>query len=150
MGQLGRIELASGRWQPIATEFTDFDELRVGAGFVVAVAGSPARPHQVVRIDLGSGTHHVLASSFADLPDAGYLQPPQSIVVPSFEGRHTHAFYYPPTSPEYEGPPDERPPLIVTSHGGPTGMSGNSLRLNLRYWTSRGFRGSSTRCSNSG
>jgi dipeptidyl aminopeptidase/acylaminoacyl peptidase len=36
-------------------------------------------------------------------------------------------------------PPGELPPLIVTSHGGPTSLSTNSLRLNVRYWTSRGF-----------
>jgi dipeptidyl aminopeptidase/acylaminoacyl peptidase len=139
VGRLGRIDLADGRWRPIASELTDFDELRVGAGFAVAVAGSPATPHQVVRIDLRSGVHEVLATSVADLPDAGYLAPPQSLVVPSFGGRTTHAFYYPPTSPDHEGPPDERPPLIVTSHGGPTSLSGNSLRLGVRYWTSRGF-----------
>jgi len=139
VGRLGRIDLASGRWQSIATDFTDFDELRVGAGFALAVAGSPERPHQVVRIALDSGAHDVLASSFTGLPDAGYLEPPQSLVVPSFDGRVTHAFYYPPASSDHTGPPDERPPLIVTSHGGPTSLSSNSLRLNLRYWTSRGF-----------
>lgn len=139
VSRLGRIELAGGHWQPFPTEFTDFDELRVGAGFVVAVAGSPARPHQVVRIDLHSGQDDVLATSFADLPDAGYLEAPQSLVVPSFDGRTTHAFYYPPSSPDHSGPADERPPLIVTSHGGPTSMSSNSLRLGVRYWTSRGF-----------
>ncbi len=138
-GRLGRIDLASGRWRSIATGLTDFDELRVGPGFVVVVAGSPVRPQQVVRIDLDTGAQHVLASSVDDLPDAAYLEPPQSLPVPSFEGRRTHAFYYPPTHPDYAGPPDERPPLVVTSHGGPTSMSGNSLRLSVRYWTSRGF-----------
>ena len=139
VARLGRIDVASGRWTAIDTEFTDFDEIRVGAGFAVAVAGSPTRPHQVVRIDLHTGAHDVLASSFSDLPDADYLQAPESLVVPSFGGRSTHAFFYPPASPDYAGPPGERPPLIVTSHGGPTSMSTNSLRLNVRYWTSRGF-----------
>jgi len=137
--RLGRIDVASGRWTAIDTEFTDFDEIRVGAGFAVAVAGSPTRPHQVVRIDLLTGAHDVLATSFSDLPDAAYLQAPQSLTVPSFDGRSTHAFFYPPASPDCAGPPGELPPLIVTSHGGPTSLSTNSLRLNVRYWTSRGF-----------
>jgi dipeptidyl aminopeptidase/acylaminoacyl peptidase len=139
VGRLLRIDLESGRWREIATEFTDFDELRVGPGFVVAVAGSPARPHAVVRIDLDSGAHHVLATSVDDLPDAAYLPAPESLVVPSFDGRVTHAFFYAPANPAHAGPAGERPPLIVTSHGGPTSMSSNSLRLAVRYWTSRGF-----------
>jgi dipeptidyl aminopeptidase/acylaminoacyl peptidase len=93
----------------------------------------------VLRIDLASGSHDALASSFSDLPDAGYLEAPQSLVVPSFDGRTTHAFYYAPTSPDHEAPAGERPPLVVTSHGGPTSLSSNSLRLGVRYWTSRGF-----------
>lgn len=139
LSKLGRIELASGDWQPIVTEFTDVDELRVGAGFVLAVAGSPARPHEVVRISLDGSAPEVIASSVTDLPDSRYLEPPQSLEIPSFEGRVTHAFYYPPASADHTGPADERPPLIVTSHGGPTSMSGSSLRPSLRYWTSRGF-----------
>jgi dienelactone hydrolase len=139
IARLGRIDVASGRWSAIDTGFTDFDEIRVGAGFAVAVAGSPSRPHQVVRIDLQTGTHEVLASSCSDLPDAAYLPAPQSLTVPSFGGRNTHAFFYPPASPDFVAPPGELPPLIVTSHGGPTSLSTNSLRLNVRYWTSRGF-----------
>lgn len=139
VSKLGRIDLASGRWQPIVTEFTDIDELRVGPGFVLAIAGSPARPHEVVRIALDGGPPEVLASSVTQLPDTGYLQPPQALAIPSFDGRTTHAFYYPPASADHTGPADERPPLIVTSHGGPTSMSGNSLRPSLRFWTSRGF-----------
>ena len=35
--------------------------------------------------------------------------------------------------------PDERPPLIVTSHGGPTASTSSSLNLSIQFWTSRGF-----------
>ncbi|HUG26153.1 S9 family peptidase [Piscinibacter sp.] len=138
VSRLGRIDLRSGAWQSIATDCTDIDDLHVGPGFVVALAGSPSRPQQLLRIDLATGEHEVLASSFTDLPEAGYLTPPESITFPSAGGRTAHAFYYAPAHPDHEGPAGERPPLIVTSHGGPTSFSSNSLRLNLRYWTSRG------------
>jgi dipeptidyl aminopeptidase/acylaminoacyl peptidase len=139
VGRLGRIDTGTGRWQEIECDLTDFDELRVGPGYLVAVAGSPARPHQVVRIDLRTGAQQVLAKSVDHLPDAAYLPAPERLVVPSFDGRVTHAFFYAPANPDHAGPAGERPPLIVTSHGGPTSMSPSSLRLALRYWTSRGF-----------
>ena len=139
VSKLGRIDLRTGRWQPIATDYTDFDDLRVGPGFLVAVAGSPQVPQQVLRIDLTDGRHAVLANSVDELPDSGYLSRPESISFGSSDGRVAHAFYYPPTNRDHDAPAGERPPLIVTSHGGPTSRSTNSLRRGVQYWTSRGF-----------
>jgi dipeptidyl aminopeptidase/acylaminoacyl peptidase len=51
----------------------------------------------------------------------------------------THAFFYQPTSERFTGPPDARPPLIITSHGGPTSMRTNAFNLDIQYWTTRGF-----------
>ena len=47
--------------------------------------------------------------------------------------------YYPPTNPAFEGPPGERPPLIVLAHGGPTGSTSTHFDLGNQFWTSRGF-----------
>ena len=53
------------------------------------------------------------------------------------KARTCHAFYYPP------GPSTNAdgcaPPLIVKSHGGPTGATDNALDPAIQYWTSRGF-----------
>jgi dipeptidyl aminopeptidase/acylaminoacyl peptidase len=139
VSRLGRIEVATGRWTPIANPFTDIEELRVGSGFVAVIGGSPMLPRQVVRIDLTSGASSVLASSVDELPDAGFLAAAQAIEFPSAGGRTVHAFYYAPTHPRLVALPGERPPLVVTSHGGPTSSTNTSLRLNVNFWTSRGF-----------
>jgi dipeptidyl aminopeptidase/acylaminoacyl peptidase len=139
VSRLATADLRSGEWQPIASACTDVRELRAGPGFVVLLAGSPTTPEQVLRIDLASGHHTVLAQSAADLPDAGTLSAPRSISYPTSDGRVAHAFHYAPRNAGYEAPAGELPPLIVTSHGGPTSMSTSSLRLGIQYWTSRGF-----------
>ena len=36
-------------------------------------------------------------------------------------------------------PANEKPPLLVISHGGPTSSSSASLKYSIQYWTSRGF-----------
>jgi len=38
-----------------------------------------------------------------------------------------------------QAPAGSKPPLIVISHGGPTGMTVNTLKLVTQFWTSRGF-----------
>ena len=54
-------------------------------------------------------------------------------------GERSHAFYYAPVSPNYCGPADELPPLIVMGHGGPTSHATPALRMAIQFWTSRGF-----------
>jgi dipeptidyl aminopeptidase/acylaminoacyl peptidase len=139
VSKLLRIDLRHGGWHRIDSAYTDIRELRAGRGFVAVLAGSPTTPEQVLRIDIATGHHSVLAQSAADLPDAGTLSAPRSISYPSSGGRMAHAFHYAPRNAGFEAPAGELPPLIVTSHGGPTSMSTSSLRLAIQYWTSRGF-----------
>jgi dipeptidyl aminopeptidase/acylaminoacyl peptidase len=49
------------------------------------------------------------------------------------------AHFYAPASPDASGPPGERPPLIVMSHGGPTSEASPVFDLAKQFWTSRGF-----------
>jgi dipeptidyl aminopeptidase/acylaminoacyl peptidase len=128
-----------GGWEAIACDVTDIRELRARPGFVIALAGSPTLPEVLLRIDLENGRQQVIARSTADVPDESVLSVPHSISYPSSGGRLAHAFHYAPRNAGFVAPPGERPPLIVTSHGGPTSMSTSSLRLSVQYWTSRGF-----------
>ena len=50
-----------------------------------------------------------------------------------------YAFYYAPKSADFRPPDDERPPLLVLSHGGPTDQAVDLLDPRIQFWTSRGF-----------
>ena len=71
--------------------------------------------------------------------DAGYLSVPQAIAFPTEHEKEAYAWYYPPQNADYIAPTEERPPLYVKSHGGPTASASVSLSLRVQYWTSRGF-----------
>ena len=143
VSRLLRIALSSGQAAPIPSRYTAIEGLRVGHGpqgaFAVALAGAADTPTQLVRIDLATGEHTMLADSVAELPDAAFLSPAQPLQYASADGRTAHAFFYPPRNRDFELPAGELPPLIVTSHGGPTSMSSGALRLAVQFWTSRGF-----------
>jgi dipeptidyl aminopeptidase/acylaminoacyl peptidase len=64
---------------------------------------------------------------------------PEGIEFPTAGGATAYALWYPPTNPDVAGPPDERPPLLVFIHGGPTAAARPMLRTSTQYWTSRGF-----------
>jgi len=81
----------------------------------------------------------VLAHSIDHTTAPAYLSIPESISYASAHGRTAHAFFYPPRNGDAVAPAGSKPPVIVISHGGPTGMTVNTLKLATQYWTSRGF-----------
>jgi dipeptidyl aminopeptidase/acylaminoacyl peptidase len=67
------------------------------------------------------------------------LSKPRPIEFTTEDGTIAHALFFPPSNRNYTGPSDERPPLIVVSHGGPTSAAKTYLQFEWQYWTSRGF-----------
>jgi dipeptidyl aminopeptidase/acylaminoacyl peptidase len=117
-----------------------------GTPYVVAegttallIAGSATIPNQVVRLDVSTRAATVLRKS-SDVPvDTSYFSVPRSIEFPTDGGLTAHALFYPPVNPGHAAPEGERPPLIVSSHGGPTGAASAIFDLQTQFWTSRGF-----------
>jgi dipeptidyl aminopeptidase/acylaminoacyl peptidase len=116
-----------------------------GPEAVVVVAGSPTVEPGVHRIDLGGEAPQVTTlRPPRDLGlDLAYLSVPEPVRFPSVDGagepRTGYALFYPPANPRFRGPEDERPPLLVVIHGGPTGKAVPVLAVAVQYWTSRGF-----------
>ncbi|MYM41811.1 dipeptidyl-peptidase 5 [Duganella qianjiadongensis] len=139
VSHLARLLPASGKLEPIAHPYAEIRELRVAAGYIAMLAGSPTIALELARIDFSEEGVEILAQSIAQLPDEACLSVPASISYPSAGGRTAHAFFYPPCNPAVQAPEGSQPPVIVISHGGPTGMTVNTLKLVTQYWTSRGF-----------
>jgi dipeptidyl aminopeptidase/acylaminoacyl peptidase len=141
------VRLPDGSVSDLDVPCSDVAMIRaLGGGSVVAIAGSATAEDQVLRVDLGDGDTVARVDVLRrprDLAALGvdpeWISVPESVEFPSEAGRHAYAFFYAPVSPEYAGPEDELPPLLVVSHGGPTGAAYAALQLGIQYWTSRGF-----------
>jgi dipeptidyl aminopeptidase/acylaminoacyl peptidase len=119
--------------------YTDLSDIHTRGNSIVCCAASPTQTNELVSIDLISETRQVLKSSNQVDLDPGYLSTPQPIEFLTADGFTAHAFYYPPTNRDYQASPNEKPPLLVKSHGGPTAATSTQLSLKTQYWTSRGF-----------
>jgi dipeptidyl aminopeptidase/acylaminoacyl peptidase len=140
VGVLGVLPPGGGEPTIVAQPFTSLASLSVGGGTdVVAIGASPTASPAVVRLDVDSGRVDVLKTSREDGVDPAYLSVPEPIEFPTEGGLTAHAFFYPPVNADFAAPAGERPPLIVASHGGPTGATNAVLDLGLQFWTSRGF-----------
>jgi dipeptidyl aminopeptidase/acylaminoacyl peptidase len=136
---LATLDTRSGRLSPLAERLEPREWLAATATHAVLVAGSATTPDAVVRVDLANGAIETIKSSSTSTVPPTLISTPESIEFPSPDGRRPHAFYYPPRNDEYRGLDEERPPLVLISHGGPTTATSATLDLKVQFWTSRGF-----------
>ncbi len=136
---LALLDIGTGALSALAEDLEPREWLAATATHAVLVAGSTTTPDAVVRVDLSTGHAETLESSSTATFPPTLISVPDSVEFPSTDGGTTHAFYYPPRNSEDEAPADERPPLILISHGGPTTATSATLDLRVQFWTSRGF-----------
>jgi dipeptidyl aminopeptidase/acylaminoacyl peptidase len=118
--------------------------VRADGDRVVFRGGAPDRPTSIVTLDLQSGQCRILKRATdlverAELGIASYLTKVEPVEFPTTGGKTAFGLFYPPHNPDYAGDADERPPLLVKCHGGPTGAASSTLNLGIQFWTSRGI-----------
>ena len=138
---LARVDTVAHTLTVFDIPYNTIGSVHVGHGQAVFVGGSPTHPHAVIRLDLATGQSKVLRTS-SEVP-AGiapdYLSIPESIEFPTEHGLTAYGFFYPPHNRDFAAPANEKPPLLVKTHGGPTGATMADFDLEIQYWTSRGF-----------
>ena len=137
--RLGRLE-HDGVLTEIPSPWTSIESLVVEGSTAAFIGGAPDRSGAVVSLELESGETRVHCTSSAPSIDDHLLSRPVAISYPT--GGHdevAHGYYYPPRNPTCRAPAGESPPLLVMSHGGPTGSTSDTLNPATQFWTSRGF-----------
>lgn len=138
-----RLNTATGDFEPLDLPyqllFPSYGQLTVRNSILVYSGASPSLSPAIVRVDLASREWTVLRQSTEVTIDPGYLSVAQAVEFPTSGGLTAYGYYYPPCNRDFSSPAGELPPLIVTSHGGPTSGTNDFLNLSRQYWTSRGF-----------
>ncbi len=139
LAELLAISVEEGTADVISTPYVEMHGLVADAKQVVLVGSAAQDVPVVAAVDPTDRTIVELQRSAAETPDLAVVSVAQPVTFESGDGRQAHAFYYPPKNDEFASPDKVLPPLIVKSHGGPTGQSGCGFNLKIQYWTSRGF-----------
>lgn len=137
--RLGTISTSTRRFEPIDTPYTEISSISAVPGRAVFRAGSPTEPFSIIDLDLSSREAKVLQRANRIRIDPGFISEPQPLEFPTENGLTAHGFFYPPKNLGYAGARNERPPLLVKTHGGPTSAAVAALTLSIQYWTSRGI-----------
>jgi dipeptidyl aminopeptidase/acylaminoacyl peptidase len=158
---LAMIDTETGQFTPIGLDVEPLESIRAAgdtrategteaAGGTRAterteiyfIGGSPTEPPAITRLQVDPVAYgvsrSVIRSSSTDLIPREWISIPEGVTY-TVGDRDVHAFYYPPTNPDVDAPAGDRPPLLVVTHGGPTGATIDVLDPKVQFWTSRGF-----------
>jgi dipeptidyl aminopeptidase/acylaminoacyl peptidase len=135
--QLVRLDQAGGL-TPIDLPYTEMAGLSIDGDRVILRAAGPDRPASVLDVAL-DGTFTILRQATPTVPEREDVSIAQHVEFPTTGDRVAYGNYYPPTNREFVGPAGELPPLIVTSHGGPTAQAFSGFATGIQLFASRGY-----------
>jgi len=139
VGKLGLLDPDIKKISPIDLPFTDYSQISIADGVAVMLMGSPTVARRIISLNLKNYDRTPIDSQEPLDIEKDYFSIPQNIEFPTALGRTAYGYYYPPLNKHYQGPQGKLPPLIVFSHGGPTGCAECTFNLKIQYWTTRGF-----------
>lgn len=144
---LVHIDLTTSTWTKLDTPLTDmrFDVMaRLSSTAVLAIGEGHATPQAIYSITVtpaGAEVKLLRSSTDTEYP-ASLFSTPVPITFPSRKGnpsRSVHGFFWPPHNPGFTGPADALPPVLISTHGGPTGHTGPGLKMADQYFLTRGY-----------
>ncbi|MGC9335846.1 MAG: S9 family peptidase, partial [Anaerolineae bacterium] len=136
---LAALDTHTLRLERVDVPYTYVRSLRVAPGHAFFIGGCATEPLALVQLDLATGETTVLRRAHDMAIDAAHVSAGQAIEFPTDEDLTAHGFFYPPRNRDFAGPPDELPPLLVLSHGGPTAATVSTFTNRIQYWTTRGI-----------
>lgn len=107
---------------------------------VLALMGRTTHAPRVVTIELQGKEpkFEVLREADASIPDED-ISIGEAVTFSTASSALAHATYYAPRNASYEAPAGELPPVLVLSHGGPTGATSAVYSAPVQFWTTRGI-----------
>jgi dipeptidyl aminopeptidase/acylaminoacyl peptidase len=134
------IDAKAGAARAVPLPFLAFGAMqRVDGRRVAMTAYSADDSSAIIVVDIETGGFALVRRPSPAAIDARFVSRAEPIAFASAGGRTAYALFYPPKNDDFRAPTDDRPPLIVQAHGGPTGAASAAFSLSVQFWTSRGF-----------
>ncbi|KAK1996327.1 prolyl oligopeptidase [Colletotrichum falcatum] len=139
------IDLDKGDWKPIGPPDicgVAFDAMaRMSDESLLLVADHVASPPALYKIDVSTGEATTVRETTDEKLEDSFFSRPELVEFRS-KGSPSRTIYstlWMPRNPKFAAPEGTLPPLVISSHGGPTGYTGSGLNLRTQYFTSRGY-----------
>ena len=135
--RLALVDPHAHRFTPLDLSVEPVESIKANGDAIYFIGGSPTDAPAICCYSKG-GQLRTLRSSATDPIPNEWISVAEAVTY-KVGDRDVHAFYYPPANPDVVPPPGTYPPMIVVTHGGPTGATLDVLDPKVQFWTSRGF-----------
>ncbi|KAK3423103.1 hypothetical protein EUGRSUZ_F00028 [Eucalyptus grandis] len=143
---LAMIDVLHSSLSLLDIPFTDIQDITSGNNCLYVKGASGLLPMSLAKVTFndekseGIDFQIIWSSSPDCLKYESYFSLPELIEFPTeVPGQNAYAYFYPPSNHVYQASAEEKPPLLLESHGGPTSETRGVLNLSIQYWTSRGW-----------
>ncbi|KAF6840603.1 dipeptidyl peptidase (prolyl oligopeptidase) [Colletotrichum plurivorum] len=139
------IDLETNDWKPIGPPnlcAIAYDSVaRLSDTSVLVIGEQLTFPSALYKIDVSTGEVKTVRETTNDKLNESLFSKPELVQFRS-KGSPSRTIYstvWMPRNPKFLAPEGSLPPLVISSHGGPTGYTGSGLKLRTQYLTSRGY-----------
>ncbi|WVY92463.1 hypothetical protein V8G54_031551 [Vigna mungo] len=134
---LGIVDVEGSKLTVIDFPCTDINNITSGNDFLYVEGASEVLPSSVAKVTFDDDKSkavdfNIIWSSSPDsLKYSSYISKPELIEFPTVvPGQNAYAYFYPPSNPDFQASEEEKPPLLLKSHGN----SGAYRERLLRQW----------------
>lgn len=124
---------------PLMADYSSYQSLTRTTRGIAFIGGNHNDVAEVAELDVTSGNINMISKQGVVNFPQGTFSPPSTIRYKTNDGAIGYGNFYPPAHPDWQGDDGELPPLLVMSHGGPTGAASRDLSMRTQYYTSRGW-----------
>ncbi len=139
LAYLSLINIYEKKIDTLELPYTDFESIVTNGNKSWFLAASPIQFPSIMEYNIEKKRTSVLRRANNLTLDEENISIGESLSFPVDEENNAYAFFYRPKNELFMGLDNQKPPLIVMSHGGPTGESHNGIKMVAQFFTSRGF-----------
>jgi dipeptidyl aminopeptidase/acylaminoacyl peptidase len=139
LAYIALININEKSLETLELPYTDFDSIVSNENKPWFLAASSTQFPSIIEYDIQQKKISVLRKANNLNIDEKNISIGEFLTFPVGNNNNAHAFFYRPENKDFIGLDGEKPPLIVVSHGGPTGESHNGLKMVIQFFSSRGF-----------
>ncbi|KAF9877065.1 dipeptidyl peptidase [Colletotrichum karsti] len=139
------VDLETSDWKPIGPSnlnaLANDSVARLNDTSVLVIAEETASPSALYIINALSGESKIVRKTTDVDLDQKLFSKPELVQLRSTGApfRTIYSTLWMPHNPKFIAPEGTLPPLVISSHGGPTGYTSSGLKLRTQYFTSRGY-----------
>jgi dipeptidyl aminopeptidase/acylaminoacyl peptidase len=139
-GYLASINPDSKVLTTLDSPFDRHDSIQAFSAHEIVLVGTSAKnPAALVKLNIQTMEYEILRTSFPNRLSIQDISIPEQLEYPTSDGKKAFGLFFAPKNGNYQPPEDDKPPLIVMVHGGPTARASGQYSLSRQYWTNQGY-----------